>query len=461
MLKKELGKPLPIQILMDRTYSTASVVLSHIESVSFTELTMSTYLLCKDEPFREIVRLYDAQIELAGVDEEKFIFGLHSFYNAVTAKIRKNNQYYEFAQFIGAVTRLSDEKSTEINKSVINAYMSLIVQTFEYLRPEKFKLETCAYGIHSDGSLLIGPYPYAYSDVPAMKIQRKMAEGKPIRGRTEIISLYKEVGLDIHSIDDLNALTQAQRTHIMATSAMFPFINEFTFDMAQTEPYYSHSAPFEHFSYKEFDEDELGKRLKNRRYTLPGNGVLFQLNDPAEEFLSISMKEIFSQDSVYVLYKLRAKKGLLCGYFEPCSSYLFSVLKYATAPHPFNSLKALVMNLYASQVLSPEDTPDINSLFTQKRIPVEIEVYCSGGRLKNTYNSVAESTPRGKLDPDAYDREEKAINGYIRKLPNGAAASEEAKAIAKKYGYDLGADETYVRPFQKVVFVKKKPENEK
>ena len=47
------------------------------------------------------------------------------------------------------------------------------------------------------------------------------------------------------------------------------------------------------------------------------------------------------------------------------------------------------------------------------------------------------------------------MNGYIRRLPAGQTASEQAKEKAQRLGYDLEDNQTYVSPFIKTVFVRK------
>lgn len=58
--------------------------------------------------------------------------------------------------------------------------------------------------------------------------------------------------------------------------------------------------------------------------------------------------------------------------------------------------------------------------------------------------------------PD-FDAQTAFLNGYIRMLPADQRASQEAIELAKAMGYDLGPNETYVRPFSKTVFVRNKP----
>lgn len=49
---------------------------------------------------------------------------------------------------------------------------------------------------------------------------------------------------------------------------------------------------------------------------------------------------------------------------------------------------------------------------------------------------------------DRYETKVKRISGYIRKLPDGQKASEQAVTLAQSLGYDLAENETYVQPFE-------------
>ena len=81
--------------------------------------------------------------------------------------------------------------------------------------------------------------------------------------------------------------------------------------------------------------------------------------------------------------------------------------------------------------------------------------YLQGGKLKNTYSPNEDSGFRAgtaRIGNDDCEREERAVQGYIRKLPKNQTASAEARAFAESLGYELNTDETYVRPFIKQVF---------
>ena len=66
--------------------------------------------------------------------------------------------------------------------------------------------------------------------------------------------------------------------------------------------------------------------------------------------------------------------------------------------------------------------------------------------------------PLRVFDKSKYDASSKNINGFIRHLPVGQKASERAILIAESYGYELKSDETYVTPFVRRQWLKKKTE---
>ena len=86
--KKAKGKPLPLIILQTRTLSTAVEILTVIQDIPFEKLSMSLYFYCQDVRMKEFTRAYEAQLELAGADPEKFALGLHQFFNKSSGRLK-------------------------------------------------------------------------------------------------------------------------------------------------------------------------------------------------------------------------------------------------------------------------------------------------------------------------------------------------------------------------------------
>lgn len=399
-LKKEDSKPGPAQIILSRTFSSAIHILAVLRDVPFRDLTMGAYLLYKDEPFEELSRMYSSQLELAAVDEENFVFSLHSFYNNVVNMIRKERRFKELFSFMGRIEGVSRGKIGEIRGEVLDAYNSIVLQTLEYIRPNKFDLDICTYGISTEGELLAGPYPYAYSDIPPSKIQRMQFMGEPIPSRAEMLRMYKDVGIEVSSEQDLSVLEQAQRIHCATANALLPYINEYTFDIAPTTPFNCRHIPFDGLFYPTIDTYLLSQQLKASTVHLPANGVMFVPEDPREYLKSIFLKETNSDDETVLLYRIDTTDGPMSGFYNVTTGVYFSMLDNTIVPEAYDNLFILLNVLYASQILSVDNSPDINNIFKIDEIPLKFQVYPQYGKRKITYNTTVQYnlTPEKEKD---------------------------------------------------------------
>lgn len=465
MQKRIAGKPPPVQIIMERTFNTACLVLRCIHSMPFSQLTKALYFLCKSLPHREMARQFESQLELAGANPERFVFGLHPFYNNFVAMVRREKRYGELFSFIGSVVRIRIENPSLADADVVDTYMNLLLQVTEYLRPNKLNLESFVYGISTGGELLSGPVPYSFFDVPWIQLRRSKTLGNP--ETAAILDMYGHQEPQIQSASSIMRLTEVLRMHTNMTAAMLPFINEFTWDIVPVRMYDSNIAPLMELTHKPFDFEVLSRSLTRRKRTLPSNGVTFKMDDPTGEVQGLLLKEILHEERVHLLYRVDFQIGSLSGYYDTSDSFFYSALKGAAGLEFAIKLEELVLAAYASQVLSPADSPDITSFFLQNGQPLRISSYARGGRLRDAYHvsPAPEGRHGSKRRQGEYWREERNINGFIRRLPTGQTASAAAVAMAAKYGYDLAPDETYVRSFirasvLKTLVSKEKPPTE-
>ena len=100
VLKKTKGKPEAIQTRMLRTLGSAVACISGIRELSFQTLSVELYFYTKDLEVRNFTRAYESQVELAAIDEDKFIRGLHKFYDDMARKIKEEDLYSEFFSFL-------------------------------------------------------------------------------------------------------------------------------------------------------------------------------------------------------------------------------------------------------------------------------------------------------------------------------------------------------------------------
>ena len=392
--KRIAGKPLAMQLIMDRTFGTATWVLQLINNVPFQQITAGAYAISAALPQKELARQFEAQLELAGTNEEKFIMGLHAFYNNLSALIKKKHLEHEFCDFAGQLIRLQYENSPAVAKDIRTAYVNLMMQTLEYLRPDKFDLDCCVYGVSTTGEWLTAPCPYPYSDRPANELNQKILDGwrprSPLEQEQTILSLYEKYGMHIRTLDDIAELEQVQRIHINTVAAMLPLINEYTFDIVPEQTFTTVKIPFQRLMVL-LDTELVSVLLKGATKQLPPNGVVFEINDPTEEMTRALLKEVLYQGRKYCLYRVDTPSGGLAGYYDVDADYFYSVTRESKYLMPFESLQDLIVLLYASQVL--DDVCLAPASVIQDGYPVLIKSIPQEGPCRDTYHKIADEEP--------------------------------------------------------------------
>ena len=130
--KKSKGKPMPVVTLQTRTLSTAVEILDDIQTIPFEKLSMSLYFYCQDVGMKEFTRAYEAQLELAGANPEKFALCLHRFYNEMALKIQKENLYDNFFEFYYRCLKLRIRNENEkVDATVSTAYQNILIQQMD------------------------------------------------------------------------------------------------------------------------------------------------------------------------------------------------------------------------------------------------------------------------------------------------------------------------------------------
>lgn len=461
-LDKKLGdSESPVALLQKRTMNTVCAVLMQLADIPFSDLSYSLYFFCADIEMREFARLYESQIELAGADPDKFARGLHKFYNEISAKIKKNNMYADFFDFIAICARMRNEISDpDININVINCYYSLLLQNLEYLRPNKFDFSVVLCGMRTSGELLTMPDCYPYLDVPAHRTEKEIRSGK-VNSMEKLVDVmtreYKRAGYsEVRTAEDVERLESINKVFTNHVAAILPFINEYTFDILPKSYYNGYEYPLR-LVHVDIPTDELVEMLRHRNRTLPSNGAVFKFTDP-DLFRELLLKECMYNDRIYMLYRLDTVYGDLSGYYDTRDGFLFSVLSDANEPAPYQNVKALLLYMYASAVTArgPKMQQEMGENCwlrhpkAEARViaPLVAEVFGMGGKLRSVLDQDDEAERHAlRKNSDKYKEEERAIQGFIRKLGKGQNASATAIEYAQSLGYELAPDETYVRPF--------------
>ena len=447
--KKANGKPLPLIILQTRTLSTAVEILEWIQDMPFKKLSMSLYFYCQDVGMKEFTRAYETQLELAGANPEKFAMGLHRFYNEMAHKIQKENQYDLFFEFYYRCVRLRIRNEDEkIDATVSTAYQNLLIQQLEYLRPNKFDFRTFVAGRKTTGEILVREDPFPTFDLPIYELRSAFEQGKKFENAEEhLYEMYRKAGYEIYNADDQMRIVAQDKIHTTTCCTLLPFINEYTFDILP-QTIYNVNSDIIHEILTWVDLDTIKADLKHRKRTLPTNGVRITFSG-TEIISEILFKEILWDNSFYMLYRISTSNGDLSGVFETRDSFFYSIFQTSVGHEYLTAgVESLVLFCYATQVLGGEyNLEKINRFISVQGCDrLTATGYGQGGRLRNVYDGVQ---PKREGD---YVAGETSIQGYIRKLPAGQKASQEAKELAESLGYDLESNETYVRPFIRQVF---------
>lgn len=476
--KKAKTKPFSQATLMMRANGAAIAVLEFIDGMSFRDLSSNLYFIAQDLKSEEFTRKYEAQIEYAAVKPQEFVNGIYAFFNSIAKYVKTNDLYPTFFEFLSFLSRyrveINDDKSMQ--GRIVNAYQTLLMETLEFLRPNKFDLRNVVVGQTLDGTLLMKPDSYPLFDVPSRDLEDYLKENPPfdiISMNAHISRYFKAHGLnDVESIEDIERITQEDRAQTHQISMLAMYINEFTFDILP-DPKKNVGRGLQSFptlKTSSVDVEELKDVLMRRARTLPANGMVYDLHYGDEDIQNderfihhVLLREILHGDHMVVLYKAYSDIFETSGFYDTKDGFFYTVIREATDKGPSGEVEKLILTLYAAAVTRNgtsllSSMPEHFEIFLEhinQHIPISAESFLRSGKLRRTDGQEPEADHKRNFDSDDYETRAKAIQGFTRKVGIGKTPSEEAVARAKVLGFELAPDETYVQPFIKQIHYKK------
>lgn len=353
-IRRTESKPAPMRLIMERTFHSAMWVLETIDGVEINELDSAANLFAASLKNREFAFLYKSQLEIAWSDADKFVFGLHSFYNNLAGKIKKERKERDIADFISEVMRYQVTSSASAYNKAVTAYINMMLQTLEYLRPDKFAFDKSIYGVGEDGKFLLGPCPFPYSDIPLIKSNRAMLKlnekPNPVTILADIIKECHAQGIEIESMEDFERFEQAQRIHVTTIASMLSLITPDTYDILPQKSYCAEGDPISDMVIP-IKVDLLAQHLKEKDLKISKSGVTFFFADPECLLEFLLVKEIVRNGASYILYRLNTKFGDVSGYYDIEDEYFYSIFAESEDKYRYDVVRALVLSLYASLVL--------------------------------------------------------------------------------------------------------------
>ncbi len=221
--------------------------------------------------------------------------------------------------------------------------------------------------------------------------------------------------------------------------------------------------------------NDIKELLHSRNYRLPSKGVTANFL-AAGDVRTLYMEEVFVDDKVILLWRIECEEFTTYGYYDTKEDCFFSEFKMSREfkYKSHQALKAFVLENYALMVCE-----EVNVAHGQEMVVLgqdeELEDYLillEGEKVppivKYAYTLVKEDWDHSsntreinhrrfpiRIGKDSVAFKEVEIGITIRKLHAGWVASDKAKELARKYGYDLLPGYTFVGAFKKKLSVNK------
>ena len=450
IMKRHSGKPLATRLVVNRTFGSAMSIIEDLREISLSGLEHELDIFERfvfSENFSEPCR---EQLKLAIIDSEKFTLELHGFYTEFITTVKEKSSLSELALFVADTIKAVTISKGVVLSDVANAYANLILEVVEYIRPNKLDITRDVRGISVNGSMLTGNAIYPYSDLPALESFCQLGNKKAIlsekNAEKKLFQRYQDLGMPIKNFQDVTVFETHMQRMANEYASVFPFINEYTYDILPHTQAMCQDVPLRHVQiHSEYSVDYLVEALKHRVRTLPSNGTKFIFEGICDGVKSLLIKEVIVDGRVQVLYRLYTIHDNLFGCYEPASNYLFTALQFVSNSQPAYNFVAILVNLYASQVLDLGDSQNFSIMQEDKSgalIPVSIGTERMDGPLIDWYHHFEH--PNDPPAPPLLNR----VNAEIRRLPAGVEAPEEARTTARALGYDLQANEVLLLPYR-------------
>ena len=416
-----------------KTKSSANVIIEKLDNVETEDILTGIFIKSDYDESEHLIKLFEKQLIVAKLRKGDFKGGLYKFFKSTSQYIKKNRLFREFFKIAYDINVEMEKKHA--NRDVINAYLSLIMEQVSYLENEGKTI--C--GITKNGDTIECDEIYPKFEKPIIELMiSKDKPNNPKRLFELAKKKYKLLGYNIETLEDYHIYVANQQ---LITNMLFHLaylINEEYMDIIADVHFLpclgikgdiriNHPTSF------------YIEALKVRKYTIPSKGLICKIND-VDSISELFIMERFIDDKVVMLYRLdMSSGGSTSGFYDIKENYFFSIWRNSDVGANIHAnVENIVLESYCRATTNKVD---------------EVEGHNRRKEFEFYYKINRQS---GDLETKAYDKNKyiekvTTVKPYVRKLPAGAKASEEAKRLAIKYGYELEKDETFVSSFKKSV----------
>lgn len=454
---RKKGEDFDEWVLRRRTISTGISITTGIPTMDFADFELGLYLSCKDPDILEFVKEYEKQMEEAMLKPDSFIKGLHSFFKRMADNIKEKKLYADFVDFFEFIIKKTRSKIKQGHASIFHSYMSLVLQQFSYLS-EKPSEQYCI-GITDEGELLWKKSKFPYSDCGQYELESKLfrssnSKRKKFSANKEIQKAYGRYGYDVQNVDEIELLNETIRLYENNLYYMIPYISEDSICMLPDMPYNNVDWIEYPRIWKETEFYE--QALQHRICTIPSGGIEASYSN-AGDIKKIKLLEVYKDGRIVLLYRIWTPSGELSGYYDLRNGDFFSIYEDSCLKGPHQNVKNFILENY--YILTCENTITRKRNYAMRQVerlqgefhyPQQpLVVFSYRNQYKKGNKCVKTSAKIYRRDE--YIMQKKSLAEYMRRLPKGQTASEEAIRAARNLGYDIPIGMTFVRPFQKHV----------
>lgn len=307
----------PSYVIRKRVANTAGDVIRIVNDIPFSELAAEVYIICDEVGFKFFSEKYRNVIEFAKLQPDRLCDQLYKYLRDIARQIKKDNLLQDFFMFMSIFTEAYH--IFEEHRQIFLAYMDLLSEQTEFLRPQPFNHNQLIAGITTEGEILTIDDPFPNLDLPVYEYARSRKRG------AEGIAVFKKAlnkyGYKYEEFEEKHAVSGGFINNI---NFLIPYINEFTYDMLPSVPY----LPRNDIRIIKTNENvPTSDMLKARHRTLSANGLLIEFSD-SFYLEKVLMKEIFYNNSIHLLCKFTTHRGDITIRYNTSNGAFFSPFDY-------------------------------------------------------------------------------------------------------------------------------------
>ena len=165
----------PSYVIRKRVANTAGDVIRIVNDIPFSELAAEVYIICDEVGFKFFSEKYRNVIEFAKLQSDKLCDQLYKYLRDIARQIKKDNLLQDFFMFMSIFAEAYH--IFEEHRQIFLAYMDLLSEQTEFLRPQPFNHNQLIAGITTEGEILTIDDPFPNLDLLVYEYARSRKRG--------------------------------------------------------------------------------------------------------------------------------------------------------------------------------------------------------------------------------------------------------------------------------------------